>query len=286
MTSSASVNVTDDDSILELFYPANSINPGNSPQGGAEFYAQPLDLSNASTVTLEYSIFFPDDFDWVKAGKLPGIYGGHTGCSGGDVANDCFSTRLMWREGGMGELYLYAPRDQQAKSLCETPPQSICNSTYGLSIGRGSFNFTKGDWTHVKQTVTLNTPGKPDGAFVLAVNGEQVIRSAEVFYRSAPSLSSDTSDKSSQGSTDSDGGLLGSLLGGVRKRSLDSVPTHDPLVEQLNSALFGIEVGASEVNMPYQAEEERSSPVGFSGLFFRCAFSPERLSIAQVLMTK
>ncbi|TFK45961.1 hypothetical protein OE88DRAFT_1721344 [Heliocybe sulcata] len=190
MTSSDSVSVPGDDSILELFYPANSINPGNSPQGGAEFYAQPLDFSNASKVTLEYSVFFPEDFNWVKAGKLPGIYGGHTGCSGGTDADDCFSTRLMWREGGMGELYLYAPRDQQAKSLCETPPQSICDSSYGLSIGRGSFNFTKGNWTHVRQTVTLNTPGKPDGSFLLEVNGEPVIRSAEVFYRSMPNPSS------------------------------------------------------------------------------------------------
>ena len=46
------------------------------------------------------------DFEWVLAGKLPGLYGGHTACSGGDEALDCFSTRLMWREGGMGELYL------------------------------------------------------------------------------------------------------------------------------------------------------------------------------------
>jgi|SRR5712671_2106184 len=92
--------------MLQLFYPKNSINPAGRPQGGSEFYATPLDLSNASSVTLEYRVFFPSDFDWVKGGKLPGLYGGHTRCSGGNPALDCFSTRLMWRAGGAGELYL------------------------------------------------------------------------------------------------------------------------------------------------------------------------------------
>jgi hypothetical protein len=92
--------------MLQLFYPKDSINPAGRPQGGSEFYAAPLDISKASNVTFEYEVFFPSDFDWVKGGKLPGLYGGHTGCSGGDPALDCFSTRLMWRAGGAGELYL------------------------------------------------------------------------------------------------------------------------------------------------------------------------------------
>jgi len=93
-------------SVLQLFYPQDSINPGNNPEGGADFYATPLDLTNARNVTLAYSVFFPVDFDWVKGGKLPGLYGGHIGCSGGDKALDCFSTRLMWRQNGAGEVYL------------------------------------------------------------------------------------------------------------------------------------------------------------------------------------
>ena len=97
-------------SFLQLFYPANSINPSQEPQGGADFYAAPLDLRAARNVSLEYSVFFPSDFDWVEAGKLPGIYGGHDGCSGGDDATSCFSTRLMWRGGGLGELYLVSSR--------------------------------------------------------------------------------------------------------------------------------------------------------------------------------
>jgi hypothetical protein len=97
---------TNASAMLQLFYPKDSINPARWPQGGSEFYAAPLDVSKAKNVTFEYKIFFPGDFEWVKGGKLPGLYGGHTGCSGGNAALDCFSTRLMWRAGGAGELYL------------------------------------------------------------------------------------------------------------------------------------------------------------------------------------
>jgi len=99
-------NVTGFTAALQLVYPAYSVNPSSKSPGGAEFYASPLNLSDAKNVTMEYSVYFPADFDWVKGGKLPGLYGGHTGCSGGVAAEDCFSTRLMWRQGGAGELYL------------------------------------------------------------------------------------------------------------------------------------------------------------------------------------
>jgi hypothetical protein len=96
----------EDQSLLQVLYPAHSINPARNPVGGASFYASPLELSSATNVSLQYSIFFPTDFNWVRGGKLPGLYGGRTGCSGGTDAKDCFSTRLMWRSGGIGELYL------------------------------------------------------------------------------------------------------------------------------------------------------------------------------------
>ncbi|KIM49613.1 polysaccharide lyase family 14 protein, partial [Hebeloma cylindrosporum] len=169
-------------SALQLLFPENSIDPANEPQGGADFYATPIDISEARNVTLRYSVFFPADFDWVLAGKLPGLYGGHTGCSGGNAALDCFSTRLMWRQNGAGELYLYAPKDKQTKDLCDDP-QSVCDAAYGLSVGRGSFSWTAGSWTTVEQTVYLNTPGSQDGGFALDVNGVRVLDRKDVFYR-------------------------------------------------------------------------------------------------------
>ena len=94
------------DNAMELFYPKGSVNPGNKPQGGSDFYATPIPLNGATNVTMEYSVFMDANMEFVKGGKLPGLYGGHQGCSGGNVADTCFSTRLMWRPGGAGELYL------------------------------------------------------------------------------------------------------------------------------------------------------------------------------------
>lgn len=79
-------NWNDSVNCLQILYPKGSNAPSNRPQGGTEFYARPLDLSLASNVTLQYSVFFSGDFDFVKGGKLPGLFGGHKGCSGGNSA--------------------------------------------------------------------------------------------------------------------------------------------------------------------------------------------------------
>ena len=88
-----------DTTILEILYPRGSYSPSHEPRGGTDFYAVPSfsllggsgtdsipfpgstdttrPLENASNVTLSYSVFFPSTFDFVKGGKLPGLYGGH-----------------------------------------------------------------------------------------------------------------------------------------------------------------------------------------------------------------
>lgn len=88
----------------------------------------------------------------------------------------------------------YAPKDKQTAALCSAPPLSVCDQEYGLSIGRGAFNFTPGAWTHIRQTVTLNTPGGQDGGFALEVNGQEVMRRADVFYRDVTIASEPSND--------------------------------------------------------------------------------------------
>ncbi|KAG5641151.1 hypothetical protein DXG03_005890 [Asterophora parasitica] len=200
----------DTGTILQLFYPAGSINPAQRPVGGAQFYATPLDLTDARSVTLEYSVFFPADFSWVLAGKLPGLYGGHVGCSGGNAAQDCFSTRMMWRKHGLGELYLYAPKAEQTDELCGHP-QSVCDSAYGISIGRGAFTWAAGAWTKVRQNVTLNTPGEQDGSFTLDINDQRILERNDIFYRGIP--------KRTVPHHSGLGGLLDTLLPGLVGRA-------------------------------------------------------------------
>ncbi|KAF8211981.1 hypothetical protein K438DRAFT_1805753 [Mycena galopus ATCC 62051] len=116
-------------------------------------------------------------------GKLPGLYGGNSdddavGCSGGHHSDSCYSARFMWRTNGMGELYTYLPPSftvNNSTKVCQYPPFSTCNPTYGASIGRGSFNFTPGVWNTVSQRVQLNDVGSTDGEIQVWANGNSVI---------------------------------------------------------------------------------------------------------------
>ncbi|KAK0532522.1 hypothetical protein OC842_003271 [Tilletia horrida] len=142
-----------------------------------------VSLSSAKKVTFRYSVWFPPNFQFVKGGKLPGLYGGKESCSGGNSAADCWSSRMMWRKDGMGEMYLYVPQSIQDPGLCDVPPMSVCDASYGVSVGRGSFKFHTGAWTHIQQTLTMSSaPNATDGALQVVVDGEERFRFDKVAY--------------------------------------------------------------------------------------------------------
>ena len=107
-------------------------------------------------------------------------FNGSISCSGGKKDTNCFSIRLMWRKGGMGEFYTYLPPftvpGYEANEVqCHVPPFSTCNPDYGNSIGRGAFNFTSGQRGTVAMRVLLNDAGEANGEIELWYNGESVI---------------------------------------------------------------------------------------------------------------
>ncbi|KAG8905868.1 hypothetical protein FRB99_008079 [Tulasnella sp. 403] len=264
-------------SVLQLSYPQGSMNPGHAgaPQGGADFYASPLDISNRRNVTLAYSVFFPAGFSFVKGGKLPGLYGGRPGCSGGDAALDCFSTRLMWRPNGAGELYLYAPKTKQAAGVCSTPPFSSCDADYGLSIdfeyhqGRGSFKFARGEWTNVRQTVYLNTPGKQDGIFTLDVNGIRAMFVKGVYYRQASTPKAKRHDLSLSLSRRSSAALTTGPKHNLVLESLaspwnaDSGEDQVAMVEAFDQFLGSLEADAAAIVDPFSQEDGQERQESF-----------------------
>jgi hypothetical protein len=79
-------------------------------------YAELPDPVDALELT--YQVRFPEGFDFVKGGKLPGLYGG-TMHSGGDIPNGTngFSTHYMWRTGEEGEVYAYLPTSEEHGGL-------------------------------------------------------------------------------------------------------------------------------------------------------------------------
>ncbi len=168
------------DQVLRVNYPAGSASPtvsrkNDAPLGGTQFYAD-LGLPAKDSLRLSYYVRFSDDFDFVKGGKLPGLYGGD-GASGGKTPDGTngFSTRFMWRRNGDGELYAYLPTSDE----------------YGTSIGRGNWQFIPGTWHHIEQEVVLNEPGQANGRVKVWLDGNMVLDEQGLTFRTVEDLKID-----------------------------------------------------------------------------------------------
>ncbi|KAI7870956.1 hypothetical protein BDF14DRAFT_1713370, partial [Spinellus fusiger] len=178
---------------LQVLYSKGSYSPigtksENGIQGGAEFYSQPFGNQSFDSVLLRYDIAFDAGFDWVLGGKLPGIFGGRPGdgCSGGEqaIGSNCFSVRLMWREQGAGEAYVYLPT---SKTLCQQPLVT-CNSRYGTSISRGLVQLKKFQWSTVEMYVKLNDGSQSNGILQVWQDGSLVISQTSLQYRTSNAI--------------------------------------------------------------------------------------------------
>jgi len=174
--------------VLQATYPQGSF---SHDTGGSQWYNlwNATDGSSFQTMLVSYEVAFDSGFNWVKGGKLPGLRGGlnSTGCSGGNQATgqDCFSTRLMWRKNGSGEVYAYIP---PSNDLCSNK-NIKCNSDFGISIDRGSFGFVGGQWNRVSLLVRLNDPPNvANGQVQLFYNDLQAINQTGLQIRSASTV--------------------------------------------------------------------------------------------------
>ena len=166
--------------VMRINYPKGSASRSvsrkeNAPLGGSQFYAD-LGIAPHDSLRLSYYLRFADDFDFVKGGKLPGLFGGD-GASGGNIPDGTngFSTRFMWRRNGDGEVYAYRPTSKD----------------YGTSIGRGNWQFQPGTWHHLEQEIKLNSPGQADGQIKVWLDGVQVLDIEGITFRYVDSLKID-----------------------------------------------------------------------------------------------
>ncbi|KAI0061853.1 polysaccharide lyase family 14 protein [Artomyces pyxidatus] len=182
----------------ESLYPAGSISPSSPIKGGFGFYLSGPEAFKAASadareVIMGYEVMFEESWEWVKGGKLPGIFGGignaAYGCSGGrkDERCKCFDLRLMWRANGLGELYAYLPLDPtNTARLLAVPPFSHQNPDYGFSVGRGAWRFTSGKWIKVATRIKMNDVGQENGEVEVYIDGESVIRIEGLVLRDDP----------------------------------------------------------------------------------------------------
>ncbi|CEH12610.1 hypothetical protein CBOM_00584 [Ceraceosorus bombacis] len=211
-------------------------NSEDAPLGGTSFYAQPFAPSPNSTTTLpqyvtsamqhssdpsrqvlllRYTVHVPVGFDFVKGGKLPGLYSSvgklatssedgaprwdanTDGCSGGSrdgVGASCWSVRAMWRQDGKGEAYAYFPTDVlsskdasasgDAYDPCGRNKELLCNDDYGTSMNRGSFELKAGSATSITLLVLQNSaPDRANGAIYLWADSNLAIAQEGLLLR-------------------------------------------------------------------------------------------------------
>lgn len=161
--------------VLSVFYPKGSASPNvtkfdGAPVGGAEFLAE---TGIYDSVYFHYFVKFDKEFDFVKGGKLPGLFGG-TANSGGAIPTgyDGFSTRFMWRDSGIGELYAYMPSSQQ----------------WGTPLGEGKWNFVPGKWHSVQHQLVLNDPKVKNGKIKIWIDGKLIHKEESLLLRNTIDL--------------------------------------------------------------------------------------------------
>lgn len=173
-----------EDGSLSITHDARSVGMNS----GCGFHCNPLDTFPVDHAVLEYEVFFPKNFEWVKGGKLPGmgIGAGTESATGGEWCADGGSFRVMWRERGQAIGYLYLPlhiatnkkRDSTIliqKDAFEKAADRSLGKPAGIDLwfhsGKPIF-FKRGSWNTVRMELRMNTTGRFDGGIKLTINDE------------------------------------------------------------------------------------------------------------------
>ena len=118
--------------------------------------------------TLSFAVKFEEDFKWVKGGKLHGLGPKKTITGGAKRRPEGWSARLMWREEGRVETYLYDQSPSKAFGVGDRTKEGI---------------FRAGQWHQVVFQVRLNDSGKNNGRAFIRIDGKTVIKTEDVEFR-------------------------------------------------------------------------------------------------------
>lgn len=171
----------DGEKVLEVLYPKGKF--GNN-EGGAKWnikFDKPYE-----ECTLEYKVRIPTGFDFVRGGKLPGLYGGSGPAGGASTEEaDGFSVRTMWRELGVLCQYVYyMDRDESKKWGADFLWTTRSDKNFPITKDMwkdmsGHFEdriyLVPDKWHTLKTYIKMNTPGQEDGKIVCHFNGIEVV---------------------------------------------------------------------------------------------------------------
>ena len=175
--------------VLRLNYGKNAHGAGS----GAKVSARPLGKFPAESIEFGYDVYFPDSFEWVKGGKLPGVCLGTTPnecATGGDWKRDEGSVRFMWRSKDnksayiIGYVYLPVEGDYKKSFVRQgTEYKRVTDpgNRTGHDMWHGELPIRKG-WNSLRMKIGMNTPKKANGTIEVTVNGKTK-RVSDVLFR-------------------------------------------------------------------------------------------------------
>lgn len=157
---------------IDLKRPAAKADDQNANKSGMGFTWLPRALDTATSACLSYSVWTPADFPFGEGGLLPTLNGdvpeSYGNVEGANIKP--FSAHVVWRSD---------------KSLHVVPNVNAGDRKAAIQAEPGAAVLTPGKWVRIEQEVVLNTPGKPDGAFRLWVDGKLKIERYDIGYRNS-----------------------------------------------------------------------------------------------------
>ncbi|MFA6432353.1 MAG: polysaccharide lyase [Candidatus Paceibacterota bacterium] len=135
--------------------------------------------------TVEYKVMMAKDFRYVRGGKLPGLCGGSNprGGTANISAVNGFSARIMWRELGALEQYIYYAN--------QDPKKKHGTDLYWKQKDGMPACIIPGQWYTFKTYIKMNTVSKADGKMISWLNGEEVLN-VDLALRNDPALGIDS----------------------------------------------------------------------------------------------
>jgi hypothetical protein len=170
----------DGEKALEVTYPKGKLSPTD---GGASWRYR--FEKTFEEFTVEYKVMMAKDFAHVRGGKLPGLCGGSNPRGGTQniSADNGFSARIMWRELGALEQYVYYAN--------QDPKKKHGTDFYWKDENEKPAHIEQGLWYTFKTYIKMNTVGKKDGKIISWLDGEMVL-DIDIDLRNDPSLGVDS----------------------------------------------------------------------------------------------
>ncbi len=135
---------------------------------GGQFAKHSIQKSNH--YVLKYRVKFPNNFEWSKGGKLPGLGGGktYTGCSGNaaNAGGDGWTSRIMFRKENSTNPWL------QPYVYYKGMPNR-CGNSFNKKIF-----IQRNTWYNVRMEVKMNSGNNNNGLLDIKINGQTLYRNS------------------------------------------------------------------------------------------------------------